>query len=551
MVMTGRKPKAAYAIDQVAGSDMTATGSPGAETHGSVEPAREGGVPPLAQGVADNRHRQGAAAAQTEAAVAAEKKETAESTALHAADAAADRRQAPDVERDQRLEALDSVVGSGPRASVQEADITAGRADQLGDVASEERPAQVAARGDLDGHVGADERPRAAVASARHDGSGSSADILSDKPGGDNAEAAAVANVGAPAADVPLQAPNAGEATEAHTLAAAMDSSPPEAGGLTASVADDRSVHGSPPIHVHVDGASLSDSSVEAPRKWIERILIDRLEFDAQVRELCQFRVVEYDQEMGNGSKFPPLEVHSCVDAAGVRHYYLVGGFHRLSAYIGRRHKYVECEVTEGDLRAAKWAAAASNIAHGIRRNDHDKRRAVLLLLEDDEWRGMSNRQIAAHVKVSPTFVGNMRLEYDRKHGVGPDQVTTRKSSDNRTFTFGGSTATPPTENGETAPPPKRPTRKARVPLKFGRTKPGPGLAPAIPAADHKPEEVPTTPKEMPQATDQQQESPAEAEAAHAADSGDALTLCLQDLCREGVPFTAILATIKRIWDVL
>ena len=89
------------------------------------------------------------------------------------------------------------------------------------------------------------------------------------------------------------------------------------------------------------------------------------------------------------------------------------------------------------------------------------------------------------------------------------------------------------------------------MPLKFGRTKPGPGLAPAIPSADHKPEEVPSTPKEMPQATDQQKESPEEAEAAYAAGSGDALTLRLQDLRREGVPFAAILATIKRIWDVL
>jgi hypothetical protein len=56
-----------------------------------------------------------------------------------------------------------------------------------------------------------------------------------------------------------------------------------------------------------------------------------------------------------------------------------------------------------------------------MRRTYADKRKAVMTLLDDFEWEGMSNSQIAKHCRVSPTFVSDLRK------GVGKDTGDTVK----------------------------------------------------------------------------------------------------------------------------
>lgn len=58
---------------------------------------------------------------------------------------------------------------------------------------------------------------------------------------------------------------------------------------------------------------------------------------------------------------------------------------------------------------AVRRACALGNDAHGLPRNNADKRKAVGMLLDDAEWRDNSDRWIAETCKVSHTLVQNMR----------------------------------------------------------------------------------------------------------------------------------------------
>lgn len=65
--------------------------------------------------------------------------------------------------------------------------------------------------------------------------------------------------------------------------------------------------------------------------------------------------------------------------------------------------------MRQGGLRDAILHSAGANAAHGLRRTNADKRRAVLMLLEDEEWATWADREIARRCAVDHTFVGRMR----------------------------------------------------------------------------------------------------------------------------------------------
>lgn len=115
--------------------------------------------------------------------------------------------------------------------------------------------------------------------------------------------------------------------------------------------------------------------------------------------------VAEYAEAMADpDTVFPAVVVY--FDG---RDHWLADGFHRLEAWrrIGRTE--VPADVRQGDRRRAILHSVAANSAHGLRRTNDDKRRAVLTLLEDDEWRQWSDREIADRCRVSHTFVGKVR----------------------------------------------------------------------------------------------------------------------------------------------
>lgn len=119
--------------------------------------------------------------------------------------------------------------------------------------------------------------------------------------------------------------------------------------------------------------------------------------------------VVEYAESLKCGAKFPAVTLFF----DGVQ-YYLADGFHRYWA-----HKAVDgmldilADVHDGLKRDAVLFSASANGTHGIRLSNSDKRRSVLVLLNDKEWREWSDNKIAKHCHVTHPFVGKIRKELD------------------------------------------------------------------------------------------------------------------------------------------
>lgn len=117
--------------------------------------------------------------------------------------------------------------------------------------------------------------------------------------------------------------------------------------------------------------------------------------------------IAEYAEAMQDeNTVFPPVIVYN-----DGKTYWLADGFHRVAAWerIGRQE--VPAEVRQGDRRRAILHSVAANSAHGLRRSNEDKRRAVMTLLDDEEWSQWSDREVAKRCGVSHTFVANLRRE--------------------------------------------------------------------------------------------------------------------------------------------
>lgn len=108
----------------------------------------------------------------------------------------------------------------------------------------------------------------------------------------------------------------------------------------------------------------------------------------------------------------PPLVVYFDGE-----HYWLGDGFHRLQAIQRAGSKQVRCEVRMGGKRDAIRFGFTANDAHGLRRSNADKRRAVNMALDDDEWAGWSDRAIADLCGVSDRLVNKMREERSTANG--------------------------------------------------------------------------------------------------------------------------------------
>ncbi|MBN8292838.1 ParB N-terminal domain-containing protein [Rhodobacter sp. NTK016B] len=123
---------------------------------------------------------------------------------------------------------------------------------------------------------------------------------------------------------------------------------------------------------------------------------------------LNEATVAEYAEAMSDpNTVFPPVVVYQ--DGTD---YWLADGFHRVAAWerIGRTE--IPTDIRQGDRRRAILHSVSANSAHGLRRTNEDKRRAVLTLLEDDEWSAWSNREIARRCAVSDHLVADVRAGF-------------------------------------------------------------------------------------------------------------------------------------------
>ena len=141
-----------------------------------------------------------------------------------------------------------------------------------------------------------------------------------------------------------------------------------------------------------------------------QRIPLSKIDISCQVRDVQGDVLEDYAERMQAGDKFPPLVVYR--DAADK--VYLADGFHIWYARRSLGERKATCLVLTGEKRDAVLHAAGANRAHGLRRSNADKRRAVLTLLEDEEWSGWADRKISEYVGVSHTSVASA----DRKSVV-------------------------------------------------------------------------------------------------------------------------------------
>ena len=143
----------------------------------------------------------------------------------------------------------------------------------------------------------------------------------------------------------------------------------------------------------------LSSSETFIPLKNIRR------DGGTQPRANINHRtVLEYVEDMKKGDSFPPVVVY--YDGTN---FWLCDGFHRAKAALKAGLNEIAAIVKQGTKRDAVLYSVGANAKHGLRRNNADKRRAVMRLLEDKEWSEWSNREIARRCGVSLDLVNRLR----------------------------------------------------------------------------------------------------------------------------------------------
>jgi FtsZ-binding cell division protein ZapB len=171
----------------------------------------------------------------------------------------------------------------------------------------------------------------------------------------------------------------------------------------------------------------------------IELISIDK---GTQSRvAISQETVDDYSRQMEDGAKFPPVIVfHDGVE------YYLADGFHRYFANRKLKNDSIDVDIVKGTLREAILYSLKANKAHGLRPSNDDKRKSVIIMLKDHEWKQWADREIARHCGVSHVFVAKVRKELSG----GEVQATRKfKTKDGNVSTF---TSRPPQEPEPQAP---------------------------------------------------------------------------------------------------
>lgn len=208
-----------------------------------------------------------------------------------------------------------------------------------------------------------------------------------------------------------------------------------------------------------------------------------RMDGDTQAREALDIMAVrDYAEAMERGDAFPPIIVYYDGET-----YWLADGFHRMQAAVQAGQETIDATVHEGGQREARLHAAGANATHGLRRTNADKRKAVLTLLHDDEWRQWGDREIARHCAVDGKTVGRLRQDVTAEIRSEPERPRAGDPANDdakRTYrTRHGTVATMDTARiGATkAPQPKTstPMERTRETHEDGATVPPPRVQPA------------------------------------------------------------------------
>ena len=157
------------------------------------------------------------------------------------------------------------------------------------------------------------------------------------------------------------------------------------------------------------------------------QLAVDSIRTDGGTQSRAQINwltVTDYAADIAEGATFPPVVVY--FDGAD---YWLADGFHRLEAHKRLGLVEIAADVKQGTRRDAILYSVKANAIHGLRRTNEDKRRAVTLLVDDDEWGLWTDSQIARACGVSHPTVAAVRRSLE-KFSSEPRRYITRHGTE-------------------------------------------------------------------------------------------------------------------------
>lgn len=134
--------------------------------------------------------------------------------------------------------------------------------------------------------------------------------------------------------------------------------------------------------------------------------------------------IAEYALDMRDGAAFPPIVVFYDGES-----YWLADGYHRYYASEQAGQRAVEADVRQGTQQDAQWYSYSANKAHGLRRSNEDKRRAVEAALRHPAGASLSDREIARHCGVDHKTVGAYREKLSGEIPQIEQKTVTRQGS--------------------------------------------------------------------------------------------------------------------------
>lgn len=146
--------------------------------------------------------------------------------------------------------------------------------------------------------------------------------------------------------------------------------------------------------------SAAEDTSAQAVLVLLHML---RCDGGTQARATMDQATIEAYQEKLD--ELPPVVVFQ--DDDGLQ--WLADGFHRVEAHRRAGRDMLTGYVRRGTQRDARLYACGANAKHGLPRSNEDKRRAVTILLEDDEWASWADAEIASACHVDRKFVRTMR----------------------------------------------------------------------------------------------------------------------------------------------
>ena len=125
----------------------------------------------------------------------------------------------------------------------------------------------------------------------------------------------------------------------------------------------------------------------------------------------------------------PPITIfHDGVDN------WLADGFHRFFAHNKAGKGEIRADIRTGTQRDAILFSVGVNACHGKRRSNEDKQKAVLTLLNDEEWGQWSNSKIAEKCQVSHTFVNSIRKSLETVSSDRQERIYKNKQGQTTTM---------------------------------------------------------------------------------------------------------------------